>query len=75
MFLFHIYHFHHEIFDAYCFESDIHRAIRHGRDKIVKMKEIEEELYKLGYYDNMEEQQVYIKEDIRSKSMIALFRY
>ena len=56
MFLFHIYHFHHVLFDTYCFESNIHKVVRHSFDRMVKMREIEEELKKLGYYDNMDEQ-------------------
>ena len=54
MFLFHFYHFHHIHHDTYCFESFQHKLIRHAFENMVKHREIEEALHKLGLQDNMQ---------------------
>ena len=65
MFLFHFYHFHHVLYDSYCFESDQHKYIRHSWEKCVKSREIEELLQKIGLHNNMDTQYFYIEEDKR----------
>jgi len=75
MFLFHFYHFHHRLYDTYCFESSDHKAIRKNFNRMIQIKKIEEELKKLGLQDNMIIQEICIIDWKRKSHMNLLCNF